>query len=99
MSEEPTKPKRRGGKSGQKITRYPLTSLQGLIAEAGVVYRQMKTGQIDHEFGRSLVWALTAIRGMLEAQALERIEDRLKQLGETQTNGYTPPDRRIALSH
>ena len=42
----------------------------------------MKVGKIDYEAGKSLVWVLTAIRAMLEAQALERIESRLTELGQ-----------------
>ena len=33
-----------------------------------------------HEKGRSLVWVLSQMRAMVEAQSLERIEHRLEQL-------------------
>src|SRR5262245_65502107 len=60
--------------------RIPLTSLAGLITEAARIYRKMKAGKIKHEEGRSLVWVLAQMRGMVEAQALERIEGRLSEL-------------------
>jgi hypothetical protein len=63
-----------------RLRRAPLTTLPGLIREAGRIYRKMKTRKINHEEGRSLIWSLSQIRPMLEAQALERIEARLEQL-------------------
>jgi hypothetical protein len=59
-----------------------LTSLPGLIREAGRIYRKVKTGKIDREQGRSLIWGLSQIRPVLEAQALiiKRIEARLEEL-------------------
>jgi hypothetical protein len=81
LMEEASKRKRGGSKSGRKIVRLPLTSLSGLIKEAGRVYRRMKDGKMEHEEGRSLVWVLDRIRGMLEAQALERLEAKLDELG------------------
>ena len=41
----------------------------------------MKSGKMDHDKGRSLVWCLSQIRPMLEAEALARIERRLDELG------------------
>jgi hypothetical protein len=82
LMEELPRRKRGGSRSGRKIVRLPLTSLSGLIKEAGRVYRRMKDGKMEHEHGRSLVWVLDRIRGMLEAQALERMEQRLNELGE-----------------
>ena len=35
---------------------------------------------MDHEKGRSLVWVLSQMRAMVEAQSLKRIEHRLEQL-------------------
>ena len=77
MSEQPNQQKR--GRKG--ITRRSLRSLSGLIAEASAVYRLMKADRIDHERGRSLVWVLSQVRAMLEAQALERLEAKLDELG------------------
>jgi hypothetical protein len=108
LSEELPKRKRGGSKRGRKITRFPLTTLHGLIYEAGAIYRRMKVGKIDTEAGKSLVWVLTAIRAMLEAQALERIESRLKELGqhagvgepmELKQIGHENTDREIGLAH
>ena len=63
-----------------RLRRNPLTTLPGLISEAGRIYRQMKTGKLDHEKGRSLMWSLSQIRPMLEAQELEKIGARLEEL-------------------
>ena len=83
---------------GRKIVRLPLTSLSGLIKEAGRVYRRMKDNKMDHETGRSLVWVLDRIRTMLEAQALERVEARLNELSEHagQSNSN---DRPLVIEH
>jgi hypothetical protein len=43
----------------------------------------MKAGKMDHAEGRSLIWSLSQIRPMLEAQQLELIEQRLNALGES----------------
>jgi len=43
----------------------------------------MKAGRLDHETGRSLVWCLGQMRGMVEARHLERIEAKLNQLQAT----------------
>ena len=82
LTERPN-PRSRGGSKKERVyVRLPLTSLSGLIKEAGAVYTKMKTGKLHHEEGRSLVWVLSQIRAMLEAQALERLEAKLDQLGE-----------------
>jgi hypothetical protein len=66
--------------------RDPLSSLSGLLAEGSRVYRKMKAGQLDHEAGRSLIWALTQLRGLVEARHLERIEVKLNELQATAEN-------------
>jgi hypothetical protein len=87
-------------KSG--LRRNPLATLPGLIAEAGRVYRRMKSGKMDHEKGRSLMWSLSQIRPMLEAQELERINARLDELGQVaevrygQLGQQSPADSRPA---
>ncbi len=96
--------KRGGSKSGRKITRLPLTSLAGLIREAGRVYRRVKDGKMQHEEGRSLVWILAQMRAMLEAQHLERIEaklDALAQMAEAKgmAHGIQSTDREARLPH
>jgi len=48
--------------------------------ETARIYRRMKTGKMKHDEGRSLVWVLSQMRAMVEAQALERIESRLNEL-------------------
>ena len=72
----------------RRLRRGPLTSLAGLIGEAGRVYRAMKAGRLDHEKGRSLMWSLAQIRPMLEAEALQRIERRLDELSEHAEQRY-----------
>jgi len=64
-----------------KRPRRALRTLAGLITEAGVVYRYVKAGKIPHDEGRSLVWILSQMRAMLEAQELERLEAKLDELG------------------
>ena len=66
-----------------KRRRDPLTTLSGLLTEASRVYRKMKAGQLDHEKGRSLVWVLSQMRSMVEAQHLEGIEIKLNELQAT----------------
>src|SRR5262245_43228563 len=63
--------------------RQSLGSLGGIIAEATKVYRQARSGKMEHNKARSLVWMLGELRQMVEARALERIEARLAELGET----------------
>jgi hypothetical protein len=63
-------------------TRQSLASLGGIIGEATKVYRLARAGKMDHKEARSLVWMLGEIRQMVEAQALEKIEARLAELGE-----------------
>jgi hypothetical protein len=46
----------------RSLVRFPLTSLNGLIAEAARVYRQMRDNKLDHVKGRSLVWVLSQMR-------------------------------------
>ena len=72
----------------RRLRRNPLATLPGLISEAGRIYRQMKSGKLDHEKGRSLMWSLSQIRPMLEAQELERIEARLDELGQVAEGRY-----------
>ena len=55
----------------------------GVLAPLGEdIYRQMKKGRMDHDKG-SLVWVLTKMRAMVEAEHLVRIEAKLTQLSET----------------
>ena len=72
----------------KRLRRDPLTSLAGLIGEAGRIYRAMKSSKMDHEKGRSLMWSLAQIRPMIEAEALERIERRLDELTEHAEQRY-----------
>jgi hypothetical protein len=58
----------------------PLTSIAGVIRETGRIYRLMRRGKMDHVEGRSLVWVLAQLRAMVEAEALERIENRLADM-------------------
>jgi hypothetical protein len=64
-------------------TRQSLASIGGVVSEMATIYREMKSGKRDHKEGRSLVWVLSELRAAVEAQALERIEARLAELGET----------------
>jgi hypothetical protein len=57
-----------------------VSTLGGIIAEAAKVYREARRGELDHTEARSLVWMLSQLRGMVETEALERIEQRLEEL-------------------
>ena len=83
------------------LTREPLDTLAGLLKEAGSVYRRMKAGALEHEKGRSLVWVLSQMRAMLEAQALERLEQRLDELSTfaEQKHGFTGRHVESRLPH
>jgi hypothetical protein len=87
------------GRGRKGITRQSLRSLSGLIGEASAVYRLMKAGRIDHEKGRSLVWVLSQVRAMLEAQALERVEQRLAELGEAAGRASNGNGRALVIEH
>jgi hypothetical protein len=96
--------KTKKGKTPKTRVRQPLTSLGGLIAEAAKVYRLMRTGKLDHEQGRSLVWVLSQIRPMLEAQMLERIEAKLDAMAAAAPqprtiNGHTSSNLPALAAH
>ena len=99
LEEAPVKRKRGGSKKGRKFTRAPLSSLGKLIKEAVSVYRLMKRGKMQREEGRSLVWVLDRIRAMLEAQALERMEQRLNELGEHAGRMSNGSGRPLTIEH
>jgi hypothetical protein len=85
------KPKRGGSKSGRKFTRLSLSTIGGVIKEAGAIYRAVKSGKLDHEQGRSLVWMLAQLRTMLEGQLLEEMHAKLSQVSqqaEARDHGY-----------
>jgi ABC-type transport system involved in Fe-S cluster assembly fused permease/ATPase subunit len=63
--------------------RHLLGTVSGLLTEASRVYRAMRSGKLDHEKGRSLVWVLAQMRAMVEAQHLGRIEVKLNELQAT----------------
>lgn len=81
------------------MVRQPLASVAGLIAEAGRVYREMRDGKLDHDRGRSLVWVLSQMRAMVEAEAIERLEQRLDELSQGAMHGHTGADRSARVSH
>ena len=88
---QPQKPKRGGSKSGRKFTRLSLSTIGGVIKEAGAIYRAVKAGKLDHEEGRSLVWMLAQLRTMLESQLLEEMHAKLSQVtqqADTREHGY-----------
>jgi hypothetical protein len=58
----------------------------------------MKAGKMDHAEGRSLIWSLSQIRPMIEAQQLELIEQRLNALGESVRLGPLLEHRREELN-
>jgi hypothetical protein len=86
----------------RSLIRRPLDTLAGIIAEACRVYRQMRDGKLDHQQGRSLVWCLSQMRGMVETQALERLEQRLEELApsiEGKAHGHATANRQTQSTH
>lgn len=84
------------------LVRHPLDTLNGIIAEATRVYRQVRDGKLDHAEGRSLVWMLAQMRAMVETQALERLEQRLEELApssEGNGRGLPSPNSSHRTSH
>ena len=67
----------------------------GWLAPARLPYlSQGRERQVESRIGRSLIWQLAQITPMLEAEALERIEARLEQLGGAPAS--PPESRRVA---
>jgi hypothetical protein len=66
--------------------RDPLTTLLGLLTEASRIYRKMKAGQLDDETGRSLVWCLGQMRGMVEARHQRQVERATGDCGKPWTD-------------
>ena len=77
--------------------RYSLDDLGGLLREAGIVYRLMRSDKMDPDKGRVLIWSLGIMRGMVEAQALERLERRLDEIANMREgrfgHGHISPDQ------
>ena len=49
-----------------------------------------------------MVWVLSQIRGMVEAQAVERLDQRLEEPApaiESKSDGYTISDREARTAH
>jgi len=100
---EPTPVDDEGQDSGKRsLIRRPLDTLAGIIAEACRVYRQMRDGKLDHQQGRSLVWCLSQMRGMVETQALECLEQRLEEIApsiEGKAHGHATANRQTQSTH
>jgi hypothetical protein len=67
----------------------------------GRLYRLARRGKIDVAEARSNIWCLERIGLRLEAQALERIERRLAELGGGQVviNGHDTYDQPPQLTN
>ena len=86
----------------RSLVRHSLDSLSGIIAEATRVYRQARDKKLDHAEARSLVWMLAQVRGMVETQALERLEQRLEELApsiESRNHGHQGANRPSRTAH
>jgi len=80
------------GRVGRGVSRQALTTLSGILAEMGRIYRQARARKLDHEQARSLIWMLGQMRTAAEAIELERLHGRLDEMDATLTlespNGY-----------
>ena len=82
----------------RSLVRQRLASVAGLIAEAGRIYREMRDGKLDHD--KQSVWVLSQMRAMVEAEAIERLEQRLDELSQQGgSHGHTGADRSARLAH
>ena len=79
---------------GRRVPRQALTTLSGILAEMGRIYRQARSKKMDHEQARSLIWMLGQMRTAAEALELERLHSRLDDLDTTLT--LESPDGYIA---
>ena len=79
-------------KCGRRVPRQALTTLAGILAEMGRIYRQARAKKLHHEEARSLVWMLGQMRAAAEALELERLHGRLDEMDATliveSPNGY-----------
>jgi hypothetical protein len=57
-----------------------LDRLSSVRAEMAKLYRAAKTGRRDAREATSLIWMLNSIRGALEAEAIERAEEKMAEL-------------------
>ena len=74
--------KREGrGEKGDRTGKGPrvghLDTLGGVLREMACVYRECRTGKTAPELGCKLVYILREMRAAIEAEALERLEQRL----------------------
>ena len=81
------------------VVRQPLDSIGGIIAEAAKVYRMARSGKMEHDKARSLVWMLGQLRTMVETTALAEVEARLDAIMEGRTNGHESTNRATARPH
>jgi hypothetical protein len=68
-----------------------------VIRELGCLYREARTGKTEPDIACKLVYILKEIRATLEAQVLERLEERLEAI-EGGRHGDTPQQRTIPPS-
>jgi hypothetical protein len=76
-----------------------LATLGGLTREGVRIYWAMKKGRMDCDKGRSLIWALSQLRCMVEAEALTNIEARLEQLAQQPPHAREPSRGQLVIEH
>ena len=99
---QPSPPDELEAEEKRSLIRQPLHMLGGIIAEACRVYRQMRDKKLDHQEGRSLIWCLSQMRGMVETQTLERLEQRLDEIApslESRNHGQQSANRSNRSRH
>jgi hypothetical protein len=85
------------------VTAAGRPSRQHLLRQRACrIFRKVESGKMPHQIGRSLIWQLAQTRPILESEALERIEEKLEQLGGgkvTRIFGDEGDDRPPLISH
>jgi len=67
--------------AGERLTNNPtptrinLSSLENIRFEMGKVYRDMRSGQIDTQDGSRLIYSLSSIGKMLEAEQTKQLQE------------------------
>jgi hypothetical protein len=70
----------------KKFTLGPLGTLNQVLKALGKTIRAMADGSIDSQVGARICNGLGIMRGCIESQTLERLEERMQSLNERVSN-------------